>query len=82
MLSRTFTIEIMSDAGCTATLGDIVPTLFPGTVAHYGGGSTARDRLHSNAIWALVVFLLNVLAFPTFTHGFVLLASPGDHSGF
>jgi CPA1 family monovalent cation:H+ antiporter len=32
--------------------------------AHYGPATqTARDRVHSYAIWELVVFLLNVLAF-------------------
>jgi choline dehydrogenase-like flavoprotein len=38
--SRQHLMNIMEDAGCHATLGKIVPTLFPGTAAHYGG--TAR----------------------------------------
>jgi Na+/H+ antiporter len=37
---------------------------FAMTAAHYGPAQqTARDRVHSYAIWELVVFLLNVLAF-------------------
>jgi choline dehydrogenase-like flavoprotein len=38
--ARQHLINLMDDAGCRATLGQIVPTLFPGTIAHYGG--TAR----------------------------------------
>ena len=38
--ARQHLINIMGDAGYRATPGRIVPTLFPGTVAHYGG--TAR----------------------------------------
>jgi Na+/H+ antiporter len=37
---------------------------FAMTAAHYGPAQqTARDRVHSYAIWEIVVFLLNVLAF-------------------
>jgi len=37
---------------------------FAMTAAHYGPErQTARDRVHSYAIWELVVFVLNVLAF-------------------
>jgi len=38
--ARQHLMHLMDDAGCLATLGEIVPTLFPGTVAHFGG--TAR----------------------------------------
>lgn len=38
--SRQHLMNLMDDAGCRATLGVIVPTLYPGTAAHYGG--TAR----------------------------------------
>jgi choline dehydrogenase-like flavoprotein len=38
--SRQHLMNLMDDAGCRATIGEIVPTLFPGTAAHYGG--TAR----------------------------------------
>jgi choline dehydrogenase-like flavoprotein len=38
--ARQHLMNLMDDAGCGGTLGEIVPTLFPGTAAHYGG--TAR----------------------------------------
>jgi choline dehydrogenase-like flavoprotein len=38
--SRQHLLNLMDEAGCRATLGEIDPTLFPGTAAHYGG--TAR----------------------------------------
>jgi len=33
------------------------------TAAHYTGSQPARDRIHTNSIWSVVVFVLNVLAF-------------------
>lgn len=42
--SRQHLLNILDDAGCRATLGDIVPTLFPGTAAHFGGTA----RMHEN----------------------------------
>jgi CPA1 family monovalent cation:H+ antiporter len=33
------------------------------TVAQRSGGQSAADRVHSNAVWGVVVFVLNVLAF-------------------
>ena len=33
------------------------------TAARYGGGLSARDCLHTNSVWSVVVFLLNVMAF-------------------
>ena len=33
------------------------------TAAHYSHELAPRDRLHTNSVWSLVVFLLNVLAF-------------------
>src|SRR6185295_3367720 len=33
------------------------------TAARYTGSQPARDRLHTNSIWSVVVFMLNVLAF-------------------
>jgi choline dehydrogenase-like flavoprotein len=42
--SRQHLISLMEDAGSRATLGEIVPTLFPGTAAHYGGTA----RMHDN----------------------------------
>lgn len=38
--ARQHLVNLMGDAGFRATLGEIDPTLFPGTIAHYGG--TAR----------------------------------------
>jgi len=38
--SRQHLLNLMDEAGYGATRGETVPTLFPGTVAHYGG--TAR----------------------------------------
>jgi choline dehydrogenase-like flavoprotein len=38
--ARQHLMNLMDEAGCRATIGDIVPSLFPGTIAHYGG--TAR----------------------------------------
>jgi choline dehydrogenase-like flavoprotein len=38
--SRQHLLNLMGEAGYSATQGETVPTLFPGTVAHYGG--TAR----------------------------------------
>jgi choline dehydrogenase-like flavoprotein len=38
--ARQHLMNLMENAGCRATLGQIVPTLYPGTAAHYGG--TAR----------------------------------------
>jgi CPA1 family monovalent cation:H+ antiporter len=33
------------------------------TAAHYTGSQPARDRIHTNSVWSVVVFVLNVLAF-------------------
>jgi monovalent cation/hydrogen antiporter len=57
----TFATWLIADRlGLSAILAVVAVAM---TVAHYGGGATARDRLHSNAIWAVVVFVLNVFAF-------------------
>jgi len=42
--ARQHLMNLMQEAGCRATIGDIVPTLFPGTIAHYGGTA----RMHAN----------------------------------
>lgn len=42
--ARHHLMDVMKGAGCHATIGDVVPTLFPGTIAHYGGTA----RMHSN----------------------------------
>ncbi len=41
---RQHLINVMGEAGCTSTLGETFQTLYPGTVAHYGGTA----RMHSN----------------------------------
>jgi choline dehydrogenase-like flavoprotein len=42
--ARQHLMNIMEEAGCRATIGEITPTLFPGTIAHYGG----PVRMHAN----------------------------------
>ncbi len=42
--ARHHLMDLMSEAGCRAILGEITPTLFPGTIAHYGGSV----RMHSS----------------------------------
>jgi len=38
--ARQHLMNLMEEAGNTSTIGEVVPTLYPGTIAHYGG--TAR----------------------------------------
>lgn len=47
---RQHLMNVLDDAGCPATLGEIVPTLFPGTIAHYGGSA----RMHSDRRYGVV----------------------------
>jgi choline dehydrogenase-like flavoprotein len=47
---RQHLLDIMGDAGCRVTLGEIVPTLFPGTAAHYGG----TVRMHAKPEYGVV----------------------------
>lgn len=47
---RQHFIDLMDEAGCRATLGEIVPTLFPGTAAHYGG----TVRMHAEPQYGVV----------------------------
>jgi choline dehydrogenase-like flavoprotein len=42
--ARKHLLSLLADAGTPSTLGEIVPTLFPGTAAHYGGTA----RMHSD----------------------------------
>jgi len=42
--ARQHLMNLLEEAGSRATIGDVVPTLFPGTIAHYGGTA----RMHSN----------------------------------
>ena len=55
-----FTWLIADRLGLSAILAVVATAM---TAARYGGGQSARDRLHSNSVWSVVVFLLNVLAF-------------------
>jgi choline dehydrogenase-like flavoprotein len=48
--SRQHLMSLMEDAGCRATIGEIVPTLFPGTIAHYGGTA----RMHAKPEYGVV----------------------------
>jgi choline dehydrogenase-like flavoprotein len=42
--ARQHLLNLLEEAGSRATLGEVAPTLFPGTIAHYGGTA----RMHSN----------------------------------
>jgi CPA1 family monovalent cation:H+ antiporter len=55
-----FTWLIADRLGLSAILAVVATAM---TAARYGGGQSARDRLHSNSVWSVVVFLLNILAF-------------------
>jgi choline dehydrogenase-like flavoprotein len=48
--ARHHLMHLMEEAGCRATFGKIVPTLFPGTAAHYGGTA----RMHANSEYGVV----------------------------
>lgn len=48
--SRRHLMNLMDDAGCRATLGEIIPTLYPGTIAHYGGTA----RMHAKPEYGVV----------------------------
>lgn len=55
-----FTWLIADRLGVSAILAVVATAM---TAARYSGTLPARDRLHTNSIWSVVVFLLNVLAF-------------------
>jgi choline dehydrogenase-like flavoprotein len=48
--SRQHLMDLMDDTGSRAALGEIVPTLFPGTAAHYGGTA----RMHATPEYGVV----------------------------
>jgi choline dehydrogenase-like flavoprotein len=48
--ARQHLMNLMEDAGCRATIGDIYPSLYPGTVAHYGGTA----RMHAKPRFGVV----------------------------
>lgn len=47
---RQHLMNIMEEAGCRASPGEVVPTLFPGTIAHYGGTA----RMHAKPQYGVV----------------------------
>jgi choline dehydrogenase-like flavoprotein len=47
--ARQHLMNLLDDAGCRAVIGEIVPTLFPGTIAHYGGTA----RMHDNPAYGV-----------------------------
>jgi hypothetical protein len=48
--ARQHLMDVMDEAGCRSTIGTIAPTLFPGTIAHYGGSA----RMHANPQFGVV----------------------------
>ncbi|MEJ0099061.1 MAG: GMC family oxidoreductase [Pseudomonadota bacterium] len=48
--ARQHLVEVMADAGLRATLGETQPTLYPGTIAHYGGSA----RMHAKPEYGVV----------------------------
>jgi Na+/H+ antiporter len=57
----TFGVWLIADRlGLSAILAVVATAM---TAAHYAAGQSARDRLHTNSVWSVVVFMLNVLAF-------------------
>ena len=57
----TFSTWILAERlGLSAILAVVAAAM---SVARSGSRLSARDRVHSNSVWSVVVFLLNVLAF-------------------
>jgi choline dehydrogenase-like flavoprotein len=48
--ARQHLMDLMGEAGFRATPGDIVPSLFPGSIAHYGGSA----RMHASPKYGVV----------------------------
>lgn len=48
--ARQHLLDVLEDAGCRATIGEIAPTLFPGTASHYGGAA----RMHAKPEYGVV----------------------------
>jgi CPA1 family monovalent cation:H+ antiporter len=57
----TFSVWLIADRLHLSAILAVVATAM--TAAHYTGSASARDRLHTNSIWSVAVFMLNVLAF-------------------
>jgi choline dehydrogenase-like flavoprotein len=47
--ARQHLMNLLDDAGSRSVMGEIVPTLFPGTIAHYGGTA----RMHANPAYGV-----------------------------
>jgi monovalent cation/hydrogen antiporter len=59
--AATFSTWILAERlGFSAILAVVATAM---TAARYTGSQSARDRLHTNSVWSVVVFVLNVLAF-------------------
>ena len=59
--AATFSVWLIADRlGLSAILAVVATAM---TAAQFSGTATARDRLHTNSIWSVAVFMLNVLAF-------------------
>jgi len=59
--TMTFGIWIIAERlGLSAILAVVATAM---TAARYTGSADARDRLHTDSVWNVVVFVLNVLAF-------------------
>ena len=57
----TFSTWVVAEhLGWSAILAVVAAAM---TIAQHDGQQSALDRLHSNAVWSVVVFVLNVLAF-------------------
>jgi choline dehydrogenase-like flavoprotein len=48
--ARKHLLDLMTEAGHPSTMGEVVPTLFPGTIAHYGGSA----RMHADPKYGVV----------------------------
>jgi choline dehydrogenase-like flavoprotein len=61
--ARQHLLNLMDDAGCRAVIGAVVPTLFPGTIAHYGGTARmhAKPQYGVTDAWNRVYGAPNVL---------------------
>ena len=59
--AMTFSTWIIAERlGLSAILAVVATAM---TAARYTGSQSPRDRLHTNSVWSVVVFVLNVLAF-------------------
>ena len=61
--ARQHLMNLMEEAGCRSSIGDIVPTLFPGTIAHYGGTARMHAKPQYGVLdaWNRVYGVPNVL---------------------